>query len=375
MKKRFKVLFISNIPSPYRVDFFNELGKYVDLTVLFEIDSSTERNISWKKYHFYNFTGIILKGKRTSYDTAFCPKIIKYIKKNLFEYIFVTTIASLTSILAVSWMKMRKIPYFYEGDGGIAFKKNGFKALIKKYIISSAKICLSTTKDFDNYCITYGADKKRIVRYPFSSVYDEYVINSIVKKEKKYILKEKLGIPEENCIISVGQIIHRKGFDNLITAFSNIYEKGWGLYIVGGECTQELKEVIKENVRKNVHFINFIAKDELKKYYMASDIFVLPTRYDPWGLVVNEAMANGLPIITTYQCGAGNMMVINGGNGYLYDCEDICELEKYIKTLMDDESAREYMGKKSIQTAHNYTLEQMVNKHLEIMESISQYRT
>ena len=55
-----KILFLTNVPAPYRVDFFNELGKMCQLTVLFEKDSSDERDRSWKKYRFENFEGIVL---------------------------------------------------------------------------------------------------------------------------------------------------------------------------------------------------------------------------------------------------------------------------------------------------------------------------
>ena len=63
-----KVLFLTNIPSPYRVDFFNEIGKYCDLTVLFEKGFSNERDTSWKNYSFDNFKGIFLKGKSIKTD-------------------------------------------------------------------------------------------------------------------------------------------------------------------------------------------------------------------------------------------------------------------------------------------------------------------
>ena len=67
-----KILYLTNIPSPYRVDYFNELGKYCDLTVLFEIQSSTERDKSWKSYKAENFKGIVMGGIRTRFDAAYC---------------------------------------------------------------------------------------------------------------------------------------------------------------------------------------------------------------------------------------------------------------------------------------------------------------
>ena len=75
-----KVLFITNVPSPYRVDFFNELGKFCDLTVTFEKRTSDERDKSWLQYKFENFKGIFLKGISLNTDTAFCFGLKKIIK-------------------------------------------------------------------------------------------------------------------------------------------------------------------------------------------------------------------------------------------------------------------------------------------------------
>ncbi len=72
-----KILFITNIPSPYRIEFFKELGKLCELTVLFEKGASDERDTSWKNYSFDGFNGIILKGKKHSTDMSFCPTVNK----------------------------------------------------------------------------------------------------------------------------------------------------------------------------------------------------------------------------------------------------------------------------------------------------------
>ena len=87
-----KILFYTNIPSPYRVDFFNELGEFCELTVLFESTHSTERDELWKQYHFENFEGIIMSGKRTAVDMAFCLEIIRHLKAKKYDVIVVTII-------------------------------------------------------------------------------------------------------------------------------------------------------------------------------------------------------------------------------------------------------------------------------------------
>ena len=80
-----KVLILTNIPSPYRVDFFNELGKLCELTVVFERAASTERDDSWKTYNTDHFTPVVLNGVKKGVANAFCPSVVKYLKKGKYE--------------------------------------------------------------------------------------------------------------------------------------------------------------------------------------------------------------------------------------------------------------------------------------------------
>lgn len=362
-----KVLYLTNIPSPYRVNYFNELGKQCELTVLFETDASTERDASWKSYQFLNFEGIILPGKRTSLDTAFCPTVLKYLKRGQYDHIIVTVLASLTGLLAAAWMRSLNIPYLYEGDGGVAHSTKGLKAAIKRFIISPAKLCFSTSAVFDQYCMAYGASKENIRRYPFSSIYEKDILDRLPDSSYKATLRKLLAISEDHFIISVGRIVHLKGYDVLLRAFASAKNPAWGLYIIGGSINEEFQEIITKEGIENVHFLDFKLPDELKKYYMAADIFVLPTRFDPWGLVINEAMAAGLPVITTYACGAGTEMVKQDKNGYLYEPESIQTLQAHLCTLMESEKLRRQFGENALQVARTYTIEKMTEAHYNVL--------
>ena len=295
-----KVLFYSNIPSPYRVDFYNELGKRCDLTVLFELQKSTERDENWKHEEFQNFKGIILKGIRLKTDGAFCPGVIKYLN-NKYDIIVLTVLASPTALLAVTYLRMMKIPYCFEGDGGFVVATTGIKAKLKRFVLSGARACFSTSGEFDRYCEAFGAAKEHIYRYPFTSVTQKDVLETPVTIDEKKILRDKLDISEEKVVLSVGQFIHRKGFDLLLQVAKNVPE-GIGVYIVGGTPTEEYLYLKKQLNVPNVHFLPFMSKEDLRQYYQASDVFAFFTREDIWGLVVNEAMANGLPVISTNRC-------------------------------------------------------------------------
>ena len=139
-------------------------------------------------------------------------------------------------------------------------------------------------------------------------------------------------------------------------------------YFVGGSPTEEYLRLQQENHLKNVHFIGFCDKEKLKEYYQASDIFVLPTREDIWGLVINEAMANGLPVITTDRCVAGLELVRDGENGYIVPVGDVDVTTDAIQKVFQGDI--EQMGLKSLETAQRYTIEAMADAHMRVFNDV-----
>lgn len=358
-----KVLWLTNIPSPYRVDFFNELGKECELTVLFEKSHSSERDDIWKNYEFKNFKGIILGGKSIGVAEAMSWSVVKYLKKGLYDHIVVTNYFDFTGMLAVFYMRLRGIRYSVEGDGAFVGSGKGLKEKIKKFVISKAIYCFSTGKEHDNYYLKYGATCQNIIRYPFTSIKTTDMLHEPISSTSKTILKESLGITESKVVLSVGQFIHRKGFDTLLKSAANL-PKNVGFYIVGGEPTDEYTELKDKLQLSNVHFVGFKNKSELSNYYKAADLFVLPTREDIWGLVINEAMACGLPVVTTNKCIAGLEMVSD--NCCIIDSEDVEGLSKIALEILQDPLLSERISLDNLATASKYTIEAMAKKHIEI---------
>lgn len=360
-----KVLFLTNIPSPYRVDFFNELGKYCDLTVVFEGEFATDRNSKWKGVSAENFKSLYLKGIRTGSDKFLCPGVLKVLSEK-WDKIVVGMYSTPTAMLAIEYMRVKKIPFILNSDGGFIKPDNKLKHFIKHHFISAASAWLSTGEATTEYLVHYGADREKCFVYPFTSVRESEITEPILIEEKNQ-LKSKLGITEKLCIMSVGQFIPRKGFDVLIEACADL-PRDIGVYIVGDEATQDYI-VLKEKYNlENLHFIGFKAKNELAKYYMTADIFVLPTREDIWGLVVNEAMAYGLPVITTDKCIAGLEMIEDGVNGRIVSVENKELLKGAILNLYNDNQKMASMSENGLKIIKEYTIEKMARKHIEIME-------
>lgn len=358
-----KVLFITNVPSPYRVDFFNELGKKCELTVLFENKIAKSRDAEWKATNAIYFKAVFLRGIKVGEAEVISFGVFQYLSKKRYDVIVVGMYSSPTGILAIEYMKMKKISFLISSDGGLIKNDSSVKYKIKTRYISAACAWLSTGETTTNYLCHYGAKRERVYVYPFSSVMQRDILLDIISKEEKIKLRSELGMTEKRILLSVGQFIHRKGYDILMKACRGLSEDV-GIYIVGGEATEEYLMLQKELKLEHVHFVGFKGKEELQKYYKAADLFVLPTREDIWGLVVNEAMAYGLPVITTDKCIAGIEMVKNGVTGDIVPVEDV-------QAIADKIMAQDlYDREKVLETARRYSINQMVEEHMKVFKQM-----
>jgi glycosyltransferase involved in cell wall biosynthesis len=365
-----KILFLTNVPSPYMVDFFNELGRHCDLTVLFEKSTSTERHKSWQDYRFKNFKGIVMRGVNTSVDKAFCPQVIKCLNKDFYDHIIVTNPATPTGIMAIEYMKIKKIPFILESEGGFAKEGNGLKERFKKHLMSGAKLYLSTTPKADEYFLTYGAPKNKIVKFPFTSLHKKDLVEKPLSKNEKIAIRDKLGIKGRKVVTAVGSFIPRKNYDVLIKAWRMQYKDSTLYLIGGGEEEKHYQDLIGKHKLKNVYLLPFMGKEELSEYYKASDLFIHPTREDIWGLVINEAMANGLPVITTEMCIAGLELVKDDENGFILPVGGTDILAEKINLILSDDNLRERMAAKSLVKIQWYTFENMAASHIEILAKL-----
>ena len=224
---------------------------------------------------------------------------------------------------------------------------------------------LSTGVYTTKYLVHYGAKEEHVLHYPFSSLYEKDILESVPTQEEKKAFREMLGIEEKHMILAIGQFIHRKGFDVLMHAAKEL-NRDIGIYIVGGETTEEYRKLREDLDLPNIHFLGFQKKDRLALMYKAADLFVLPTREDIWGLVINEALAYGLPTITTDRCVAGLELIEDGVNGYVVPVGDEKVLAEKIQAVLA--SDMEKMGRASLEKVRPYTLENMARTHVAIFE-------
>ena len=363
-----KILAVTNVPVPYRVEFFNDINKFMPITVLYEQtpEEQTHRSTEWFSENKQQFEYLYLKDGRKHVKVG---KVLYELKNRKYNIALIMGYTKRSEMISILWLRLHKKPYILSVDGGFPKAKENFiKKLGKRFYIAGATAYLSTGETTDEYLSYYGADKGRIYRIPFTSLREKDILTTPVPPETKKNLREELGINESSVIVSVGQLIHRKGFDVLLNSCKGL-RKNIGIYIIGSNPTEEYIKIKEKEKLDNVHFVGFKKKEELKKYYSAADLFVLPTREDIWGLVINEAMAYGLPIITTDKCIAG-LELVDSDNGAIVPAENSDALRDSILSIISDKDKLQSMSVESIKRIKNYTIEKMAKVHTSVFRKI-----
>ena len=134
-----KVLYISNIEVPYRTEFFNQLSKSVDLTVLYERKKSANRDEKWTSSIKANYKIEYLEGIKVKNEYSFDLKILKYVFSNNYDKIIIGCYNSPSQILAILLMRLFRKKYILNLDGEYFLDGKSFKQKIKRFLIKGAQ--------------------------------------------------------------------------------------------------------------------------------------------------------------------------------------------------------------------------------------------
>ena len=363
-----KVLIVFNHPAPYKVKLFNELAKHIDLTVIFERDKASDRNKSFYEEKTYAFNNIKIKGLKLGRENILSKGVAKHLKNNKYDLIIMNGYSQFAEMKAINYLIKNKIPYtLYINGGIIKQKESSLRRKLKKKYISNASNYLSPDENSNLYLVFYGADKSLIYNYPYSTIYEHEILSKLLSEVEKIELRKQANIKEEKVFVSCGQLIKRKNYFELIKKWKDV-NPNYGLYIIGdGKQKDFLESYIKENNMSNVHLLGYMKRKEMFDFYHLSDAFIFPSDEDIYGHVINEAMSQGLPVISTPNVNASRKLIKNDYNGYIISSVEDNELIKAIEQVIKNK-----LAENALKTSYENTIEKMVEAHLKILKRIMQ---
>lgn len=337
-KKRLS--FYTNIPAPYQLSFFNALSDYFDLTVIYY--ATTQNGNQWKLDPAARYQTIVLKNNFIAHaaqkviaDFHFSWQIFSTLRKDKSDYVIVGGgyfIPNSLAALIISKFKRKKIGYFSEA---LFPSKNKVAFSLKWLVLRVLNWCCDAifctgkkaAKSFNDFGVNVP---KFVIPYNIDIAAFDVQRMDVAKREG---LLAQYKSNNQFVILTSGFLIPRKGMDILIKAVKPLKENFKLIILGGGEQEAELKQLSEGDDR--IEFAGFQQSADIPYFFGIADLFVLASRYDGWGVVINEAIAAGLPVISSDKVGAAVELITTDVNGIICESENVEQYRAAILSLMN----------------------------------------
>ena len=366
-----RIFYLVQMLSPYRVEWMNELAKENSVAVYYMYDKEKSRTSAWLNSCGKSFAAKKLPCVKIL-NTYFPIGIKKILKKEEFDVYVIDGYSSPVELKAIKWLVKNKKNVFINVDGIDVWRKGGFldriKLRVKKKVYAMPVKFLCGSSIAADYIVKNGGKKENVYKHDFTSLKASDIISLEDKIAKQAEYKKKFNVSGKTLIVAAGRFIPLKRYEDLLYAFRDMPDNCVLFLIGGGELKPEYERIIRNEGLKNVELIDFVLSDTLYEYFIAADLFVHTTSTDTWGLVINEAMAKGLPVVCSDRCVAGVELIENGVNGFIYNVGDVNELSSKIKAIINDEELKKSMMANAISRIAPFTVENMAKRHIGIFE-------
>ena len=286
------------------------------------------------------------------------------IRKEKPDAVIVMAWSNVTWWLAVSACVQFGIPILYMTDANVqpepsrSLWKRALKRIVLERVLfrlTKGFLCAGTSnRQFYQY---YGVADDKLVPFAYSWGYEHLYQMASALRAEKLDLRSQLGIPaNKQVILYCGRLSKEKNPRDLLEAFAGLKSSNVALAFVGdGEQKESLMDYTAQHNLHSVYFFGFQDRHEIPKYHAMADLLVLPSVRETWGIVVNEAMCFGLPVIVSEQVGAGTDLVRHEHNGFRFKEGDVQSLTRYIDQFIKLPSEeKELMSKRSSNIIQNW---------------------
>jgi glycosyltransferase involved in cell wall biosynthesis len=215
----------------------------------------------------------------------------------------------------------------------------------------------------------YGARRERAIVFPLTIDVAAFARRADSLRSERESIRAELGFaPGTVVALQVGRLVPVKAADILIRAVAAATVP---LLLVGDGPEERRLRALAEAIGASVTFTGLLEDDDLIRMYVAADVFVLASRRETWGVVVNEAMAAGLPLVVSDQVGAGHDLVVAGRNGDVVPADDVEALTTALRDLATDAARRERYGRASKEAISDWGYEKSVESFLDLVTTVT----
>lgn len=359
---KLRLVILTEIIAPYRIPVFNVLAQLngIHLHVIF-LSRTDHPMREWLVYeNEIQFSYQVLRSYRghwRKHALLLNRGLAAALRKAAPEAIVCGGYNYVASWQALFWAQRNRIPFFLwtESNGRDLRGNKWLTELLKTRFLGRCDGFVVPGQSSREYLKNFGIPSKKIFTAP--NAVDSALFETITERVQATAAKwrQQMGLPLR-FFLFVGRMVAEKGVFDLLSAYGTLSPElraEVGLVFVGdgpdrAQVERRANEIASCPRRScAIQFPGFVQRDALASYYALAEAFVFPTHSDPWGLVVNEAMACGLPIICSDVAGCANDLVENGWNGYVVPSRNVNQLARTMAELAAIPETGRIMGKRS----------------------------
>jgi glycosyltransferase involved in cell wall biosynthesis len=361
--KQHIVMLVSH-PIQYYVPIYREMAKRgeIRLTVLFRsrvglgksFDSGFGREVTWDIPLLDGYEHIFISDKNNLNGIEF--GVFGAIHKLKPDVLLVHGYHQYTNILAIFFARLCGVPVLLRSDTrqtAANMNPGRLVGFLKRAIFKVVNGCIAIGTLNRDFYRSNGVPSHKLFFAPFSVNNAFFSLPALERANARMSVRTELGIKDDDFVVlSASKLISIKRIQDIVQAFASLAGKfpQLRLVVVGtGDQEESLRELDRELGLEGIIFAGFKNQSQLPSVYAASDVFVLASEVESWGLAVNEAMAAGLPCVVSNQVGAAPDLVQGKGTGAVYECGDIVQLSKALDNLISNSAYRRECGQRAIE--------------------------
>ncbi len=330
---------VSPEPTPYRAPLFDALAERpeLDLTVIYAATTVAGRTWNVDLGHravFLRGVGVPGAARVLRHDYPITPGVLRALGGAHPECVVVSGWSTFASQAALAWCRARRVPYVLivesHDEGPRSRWREAVKGTVVPRTVRGAAGVLVTGTLARRSMLARGARPERIRVFANTIDVDAWGARAGKLAARRDELREALGLrPEHVAVLCVARRIPEKGLDTLEQAVD----------LAGGSL--------------RLLVVSDLPHDRVIEAYAAADVFALLSRHEPWGVVVSEAAACGLPLVLSDRVGAAPDLLREGENGFLVPADDVAAAAGALGMLVDPETRRR-MGERSAEIARDW---------------------
>jgi glycosyltransferase involved in cell wall biosynthesis len=348
-------------PTPYRAPLLDRIAGQpeLELTVIYAADTVAGRSWHVEPRH----RAVFLRGRRLPgaarvlrHDYPLTPGLGRALSGIRPDVVVVSGWSTYAAQAALTWARLHDTPYVlvvesHDEDPRPAWRR-AIKGSIVPPIVKGASGVLVTGTLARRSMLARGAQADGIRTLANTIDVEAFAACTDELAPRRPELRQELGAQSGDVVVlSVGRLVPEKGMDDLVQAVASALDPRLLLVIAGeGGERARLEQLAREsNVR--LQLVGDRAWDRISELYLAADVFALLSRSEPWGVVVNEAAASGLPLVLSASVGAAHDLVREGENGFVVPRGDVQAAAAAIRRLTGDPALRVSFGARSREIA------------------------